>query len=168
MKIVKVKLFGDRRRKTEVVLNSNSIAWASSRYQDLYDDDLCDKLLNIILEDTSEIKFDSITFTKDFDDCENNDPWRTYTLKTNINYNDINMVLELTYGICSITKYVHIRLCDPNYCGCIGSSYTFSDNCRNVDDDFITQLINIPNIDYYLDSEKVDEDSFKLYCALNA
>ena len=164
MKIVKVRLSGDKRRKTEVVLNSNNIAYEGSWYKNLNDNDLCEKLLNIVLEDTSEIKFDSVTFTQeDIDDCEDNDPWRTYTLKANVNYKGINMILELNYDICDSRKDISIRLCDPNHCGCIGH---FNDY-KNINDDFITQLINTTNINYYLNDEKVDEYTFKLYYALN-
>ena len=161
MKIVKVRFSGDRRRKTEVVLNSNNIAYEFSNICDLDDRDLCDKLLNIVLEDTSEIKFNRISFKEDYED---DILYHEYTLTANINYKGVNMFLDLCYTDSGEEKKgISIGLCDPIHAGYIGYAYIF----QAIDDDFITQYINSANIDYYLNDEKVDKDSFNLYCALN-
>lgn len=165
MKIAKIRLANDRRKIADVVINGNNIICDKI----IDNDGLCCKLYCDAISNDLEIKFDAIKFelahTNYFDDEV---LYRLYTLTANINYNNYIMSLEFIiddFG--KRNKDIVVRLCDSNHCGCVACSIQ-NHIIDDIDNDFIPQLINNnTNIDYYLDSEKVDEDTFKLYCALN-
>ena len=165
MKIAQIRLANDRHETADVFIDGNNIICD----ENISNDDLCYRFYYDAISNDLEIKFNAIKFQLDYQKYFDDDVlYRLYTLTANINYNNYNMTLEFIINdFGKRNKNILVRLCDLSHSRCIGCSIE-NPIIDDIDNDFISQFINNNiNINYYLDSEKVDENIFKLYCALN-
>ena len=155
MKILKVKVFGNRHRKAKVVFfNKNNCNNIICDYH-IDNDDLCNKILKDILAYKLEIEFDTIAFHRYFDTISD-----YYTITAKINYNGVNMFLELELDNCGNKKHgIDVRLYDPNNGNYIG----YASDYKNIDSYFIYSIINSKNINYCLFNKTATKEEFEHY-----